>query len=146
MYAKYYIKRPDMLSHEWSLLKRPILLLLYNMLKVICKWLKLWLQSHIYAIKNVFFYRNECVCFFHNLLFGYVYIFIFYIFLLMYHIRKVGSQWYPLYQCRQSEMTDPNSLWSTCDVIMHIFTITHVWRRTVLLWHILSCLPIVKNP
>ena len=32
---------------------------------------------------------------------------------------------------RRAEMTDPRSLWCTCDVITHVFTMTHVWRRGV---------------
>ena len=36
---------------------------------------------------------------------------------------------------------DRPSVWHTCDVI-----ITDVWRRGVLWWHILSYLPMVKNP
>ena len=43
-------------------------------------------------------------------------------------------------------MADPRSLWRTCDVITHVFTTTHVWRRGILLCHILPYLAMVKNP
>ena len=46
---------------------------------------------------------------------------------------------------RQSEMTDPRSLWHTCDGVAHVFIISHVWRRGILWWHILSYLAMVKN-
>ena len=47
---------------------------------------------------------------------------------------------------RHSLTADPRLLWRTYDVIKHFFIVTHVWRRGVLWWHILSYLSMVKNP